>query len=163
MKNPGLIEFDAEIKSAAAVMPNTSGGAYIEFPFDMQETFETRGRVKVKAHYDGVEYRGSLVNMGLGCHILGITKAIYKQIGKQIGDTVHVTLQVDEEPRVLEIPADFQEALSAEPAAQEFFDKLAYSHRREYVLWINEAKREETRRNRIQKAVQMLGEQKKLR
>ena len=163
MKNPGLLEFDAEIKSAAAVMPNTGGGAYIEFPFDMQETFETRGRVKVKVTYDGVEYRGSLVNMGLGCHIVGITKAIYQQIGKQIGDRVHVTLQVDEEPRVLEIPADLQEALSSQPTAREFFDRLAYSHQRQYVLWITEAKQEETRRNRILKAVQMLTEQKKLR
>jgi len=163
MKNPGTLEFDAVVISESGDPGDTSGGAYILFPYDMQETFGTRVRVKVKAAFDGVEYRGSLVNMGLANHVLIIVKAIRQQIGKQAGDTVHVTLAVDDEPRVLEIPDDLQAALAQNPAAQAYFGKLAYSHQREYVLWIEEAKREETRRRRIEKTIEMLQESRKLR
>lgn len=59
--------------------------------------------------------------------------------------------------RSVEVPEDFQEALNSKPDAKAFFDELAYSHRKEYVRWITDAKREETRKNRIDKAVDMLG------
>lgn len=64
-------------------------------PDPSRRSFGTRGRVKVVATFDGVEYRGSLVKMGTPCHIIGITKAIRSLIGKQPGDTVSVTLKVD--------------------------------------------------------------------
>ncbi len=67
-------------------------GAYVEFPYDVKEEFG-KGRVKVHATFDGVPYDGSLVRMGTPCHIIGVLKDIRKQIGKQPGDTVHVTLQ----------------------------------------------------------------------
>ena len=67
-------------------------GAYIEIPFDVKETFG-RGRVKVHATFDGETYDGSLVRMKTPCHILGIRKDIREKIGKQPGDTVHVTLK----------------------------------------------------------------------
>lgn len=71
------------------------GGAYIIFPFDIREEFG-KGRVKVRATFDGVDYQGSIVNMGVKnedgsvCYILGIRKDIRKKIEKNIGDTVSV-------------------------------------------------------------------------
>ena len=73
------------------------GGAYVIFPYDLKQEFN-RGRLRVKATFDGVEYAGSVVNMGLKnedgsiCYIIGITKAIQKQISKTIGDEVDITI-----------------------------------------------------------------------
>jgi hypothetical protein len=80
-------EFDAEIKKVPDI-----DGAYVEFPLDVKETFG-KGRVRVNATFDGVFYQGSLVKMGTPCHIIGIRKEIRRQIGKQAGDRVHVTIE----------------------------------------------------------------------
>lgn len=82
-----FFEFDAEIKKVPDI-----DGAYVEIPFDVKEEFG-KGRVKVHATFDGVEYDGSLVRMKTPCHIIGIRKDIRAQIGKQPGDQVHVTLR----------------------------------------------------------------------
>lgn len=67
-------------------------GAYVEFPHDVRAVFG-KGRVKVRATFDGVPYDGSLVRMGTPGHILGLRKDIRAKIGKGPGDTVHVTLR----------------------------------------------------------------------
>jgi len=69
-------------------------GAYVAFPYDVRAEFG-KGRVKVKATFDGHPYQGSLVNMGTGTHIIGIRKDIRASINKQPGDTVTVTIQED--------------------------------------------------------------------
>ena len=66
--------------------------AYIEIPFDVKATFG-KSRVAIKATFDGVYYEGSIVKMGTPNHILGIRKEIRKQIGKQAGDVVKVSIQ----------------------------------------------------------------------
>ncbi|MGF2941013.1 DUF1905 domain-containing protein [Enterococcus xiangfangensis] len=74
------------------------GGAYVIFPYDVRTEFN-KGRVKVQATFDGIDYQGSIVNMGVKnadgsiCYILGIRKDIRKQLNKEIGDTVKVTVQ----------------------------------------------------------------------
>ena len=67
-------------------------GVYVEVPFDVREVFG-KGRVKVHATFDGMPYDGSLVRMGTSGHIIGIRRDIRTAIGKQPGDTVHVTIQ----------------------------------------------------------------------
>lgn len=79
--------FDAVIRK----VPDLDG-AYVEIPFDVKATFG-KGCVPVHATFDGYQYDGSLVRMGTPGHIIGIRKAIRLAIGKQPGDTVHVTLQ----------------------------------------------------------------------
>jgi len=85
--NEKIYEFDAIILKVPDI-----DGAYIEIPFDVQQEFG-KGRVKVHATFDGVPYDGSLVRMKTPCHILGIQKAIRAEIGKQPGQTVHVTIR----------------------------------------------------------------------
>ncbi len=82
-----LFEFDAEIKKVPDI-----DGAYVEIPFDVKATFG-KGRVPVNATFDCVPYQGSLVKMRTPCHIIGIRKDIRRQIGKQPGDRVHVTIE----------------------------------------------------------------------
>lgn len=85
--NDKIYSFEAILKKVPDI-----DGAYIEFPYDVREEFG-KGRVKVHATFDGVPYDGSLVRMKTPGHIIGVLKAIRKQIGKQAGDTVSVTIQ----------------------------------------------------------------------
>ena len=139
----------------AIIVDAGGGGAYVRIPFDVEQAFGKK-RVLVSANIDGHLYRGTLSRYGEPNHILVILKEIRLAIGKNIGDTVVITLREDSEPRVVEIPPDLQQALEDEPRAREAFEKLSYSHQREHVLAVLDAKREETRRNRIAKAIQML-------
>lgn len=74
------------------------GGAFVRFPYDLRREFG-RGRVKVRATFDGAVYEGSLVNMGVKnrdgsvCHIIGIRRDIQRSIGKGPGDRVAVTIR----------------------------------------------------------------------
>ena len=85
--NTKIYEFEAVIQK----VPDLDG-AFIEFPYDVHEEFG-KGRVKVHATFDGVEYDGSLVRMKTVNHIIGLRKDIRAQIGKQPGDSVKVTIQ----------------------------------------------------------------------
>src|SRR5262249_18802388 len=68
-----------------------------------------------------------------------------------------VELERDNEPRTVEVPEAFAAALS-EAGLRDRFDGLSYTHRKEYVRWIEEAKREETRERRLVKAIELLGQ-----
>ena len=85
--NEKVYEFEAVIKKVPDI-----DGAYIEYPYDVKEEFG-KGRVKVHATFDGAEYDGSLVKMKTPCHIIGLRQDIRKQIGKQPGDTIKVTIR----------------------------------------------------------------------
>jgi hypothetical protein len=146
-----VYEFDGELKKHGNL-----DAAFIEFPYDVEKEFGTRGQVKVLVQFDGVEYRGSLAKMGHHCHLVGVTQAIRKKIGKQPGDMVHVVLQRDDQPRVVDIPGEFKNVLSANPDIAAFFDTLSYTNRKEYARWIAEAKKEKTRQRRLKKAAEML-------
>lgn len=130
--------------------------AYVEFPHDVQQEFGTKGQVKVVALFDGIEYRGSLARMGHHCHVLGMTKEIRRAIGKNPGDTVHVVLRKDDEPRAVELPLALAAALANEPEAMAFFESLSYTHKKEYAVWIADAKRPETMERRVRQAVDLL-------
>ena len=148
--------FTATIQNAGG------GGAFVEVPFDVEAAFGSK-RPRVKAMIEGVPYRGILTRMGTEHHLLVVLKEIRGQVGKTFGDEVTITVEPDTEPRVIEIPTELKKAFKAEKEAKAFFHKLSYTHQREYVMWINEAKREETRLNRIAKAIEMLKQGKKAR
>lgn len=139
----------------ATIQNASGGGAFVEVPFDVEKAFGSK-KPKVKAMIGGVPYRGLLVRMGTENHLLIILKEIREKIGKTFGDEVKITVELDTEPRVIKIPKDLAKELKKDKEARAFFDKLSYTHRREYVMWINEAKREETRQNRIVKTIEML-------
>ena len=144
----------------ATILNPSGGGAFVEVPFDVEKAFGAK-KPKVKATFDGVPYRGMLARMGTDYHILIILKSIREQIGKSFGDKVRITVELDTEPREVEVPKDLMRELKQNKEAKAFFDKLSYSHKREYVMWINEAKKEETWQNRIVKMIEMLKQGKK--
>jgi predicted RNA-binding protein (virulence factor B family) len=139
----------------ALIESGDGGGAFVIVPFDVEKTFGKK-RVKIKAIIDSEPYRGTLVRMGTPHHMLLVLKEIREKIGKSVGDEVAVELEEDLEERLVEVPADLQEALEAQPAAHAYFNRLSYSHQREYVQWITQAKREQTREDRINRMIEML-------
>ena len=143
-------EFDAEIREGRR------GGAVVEIPFSVRGAYGTGGQVKVRATFDGHEYRGSIAPMGGGVHVLGIRKEIRAAISKEIGDTVRVTIVRDTAPREVTVPPELEATLADAPAARERFAALSYTHRREYAEWVAEAKRQETRDRRAARAVEMI-------
>ena len=139
-----------------AIIQNAGGGgAFVDVPFDVEEAFGSK-KPKVKAMIEGIPYRSTLMRMGSEHHILGVLKSIREQIGKTFGDEVTVTVEPDTEPRLIQIPKDLMRELKKDKEAKAFFDKLSYTHQKEYVRWVEEAKKEETRQNRIVKTIEML-------
>jgi hypothetical protein len=146
-------------KFTAVIQNAGEGGAFVEVPFDVEEAFGSK-RPKVKATIEGVSYRGTLVRMGTECHLLIILKGIREQVGKTFGDEVKITVELDTEPRVVAIPKDLAGALKKDREAKIRFGKLSYTHQKEYVTWIEEAKKDETRQRRLAKTIVMLKEKK---
>jgi hypothetical protein len=144
----------------AVIQEAGGGGAFVEVPFDVEQAFGKK-RVPIRATIDGEPYRGSLVRMGSDCHMLIVLKEIRAKIGKQGGDEVEVTIEEDRSPRVVEIPDDLKAALRAEPQVRTFFQALSYTDQREIVKPIAEAKRPETRKARIERALVKLREGKR--
>jgi bifunctional DNA-binding transcriptional regulator/antitoxin component of YhaV-PrlF toxin-antitoxin module len=142
-------------KFKAKIEAGDGGGAYVLFPYDTEKEFATRAKVPVKATLNGVPYTGSLMKYGHPLHMLGVPKAIREQIGKGPGGTIEVVVWKDEEIRTVEVPAQFEKLIKKEGLLQ-VFKKLSYTHRKEYCRWINEAKRDETRSRRLEKAIEML-------
>ncbi|WP_427885063.1 YdeI/OmpD-associated family protein [Kribbella sp. GL6] len=137
-----------------SIQVNDGGGAWLEVPAAVVDALGGGGRIPVRATFDGVAYRGSIASMG-GCMALGILKTIRAELGKGDGDRVTVTVERDAGERTVEVPEDLAAAL-AEAGVREAFDGLSFSHRREHVNAINDAKKPETRQRRIAKTVEMV-------
>jgi uncharacterized protein YdeI (YjbR/CyaY-like superfamily) len=147
-------------KFKAILRKNEMGGHFVDVPFNVKETFGSK-RPKIKALINGFEYRGSLVRMKTVNHILGVKKEIRDALKVQVGDVLTIEVELDTEERIVEIPPYFMEILIGENLLSQF-ENLSYTHRREYVGLIAEAKKPETRERRLDKAILALRTGKKL-
>jgi hypothetical protein len=124
------------------------GGHLVEVPPEVVEALGGKGRIPITTTFNGVPYRGSI----------GVQKAIMAEAGVRVGDSITVVVRNDEGPRVVEVPVDLAEALARNGAARAAFEGLSFSHKREYVRSITEAKRPETRARRIELTIEQLVE-----
>jgi hypothetical protein len=153
--DPGPLDFEAEIVRNTDV---ANSSAFIEFPHDLKETFGVGNLVPVVAVFDGrVTYRGSLAKTGGPRPVLLLRKDVRAELGKEPGDRIGVSLRLDDSPREVEVPSDLAAALDRAGVGDRF-GALAPSHRREFVRWVEEAKRPETRQRRIDGTCAMVGE-----
>jgi uncharacterized protein YdeI (YjbR/CyaY-like superfamily) len=129
----------------------------VEVPNEVVAALGGKGRIPVQASFDSVPYRGSIVKMG-GVMMLGVTKAIMAEAGAGPGDVLDVVVQNDEAPREVEVPPQLARALKGNRAAAAVWDRLSFSHRREYVGYIVEAKKEETRARRVERSIEALAD-----
>ncbi len=112
-------------------------------------------RFPVAATVNGYTWRGSVARMG-GEFLLGLNRAVREAAGVEAGDQVQVTLELDTAPREVEVPPALADALAADPAAKAAFEGMAFTHRKEYARWVDEAKKDETRDRRVQQALEMI-------
>jgi len=131
-----------------------SAFTYIRIPFDVKTVFG-KARPPVRVSVNGYQYRSTLAPYG-GEYYLGINQTVRAATHVKAGDRVSVVVEADEAPRTIKPPADLARALKANPAAKARWDELSYTHRKEYVEAIEEAKRPETRARRIAKTVERL-------
>lgn len=118
------------------------------------EVIESLGGGKkppVKLTVNGYTYRSTVAVMG-GKFMVAFSSEHRAASGIQGGDAIEVDIVLDDAPRTVEVPEDFAAALAA-AGAREAFDKLAFSHRKEHVRSIEEAKTADTRTRRLEKAV----------
>jgi uncharacterized protein YdeI (YjbR/CyaY-like superfamily) len=93
-----------------------------------------------------------------GEFLVGLNREVREAAGVQAGDRVDVEIALDTAPREVDVPEMLATALASDPAAMAAFEALAYTHRKEYARWVDDAKRDETRRRRVTQALQMLRE-----
>jgi hypothetical protein len=129
---------------------------YFAIPFDVKKVFGATSRVQVKGMVDGSPFKSTLLPKGDGTHFMVVNKEIRDAIGKSAGDRVKVTMEIDTSARTVIVPKDLERALKQNSMAREFFNRLPYSHKKQYVDWIESAKKSDTRQNRIRKAIDML-------
>ena len=125
-----------------------------DVPFDPKAELG-KARAPVRVTINGYEFRTTIGAMS-GRYLIGLNKEVRAGTGVSAGECVTADIVPDEEPRTVEVPADLAFALG--PDERAFLDSLSYTHRKEYVRWIEEAKRSETRQARIAKAASMLAE-----
>ena len=146
---PGVHAFKTRLESMG------EGDAWTVFrmPFSVEEAFGTQARVPVKGTINGFPFRSSLFPMGEGQHFLMVNKEMWEGAKIQEGRAVEVVLEKDTDLRAVEVPRDLMTALSQHKTARKLFESLSYTHKKEYVRWIESAKRSETRERRIRIAV----------
>jgi hypothetical protein len=135
-----------------AEIVDTPPSVGFDLPFDPKAEFG-KTRAPVRVTLNGHPFRTTVVAMG-GRALIGLNKEVRRATGVAAGDRIEVEVELDDEPRTVEVPAELAAALDSETRA--YFDALSYTHRKEYVRWIDEAKRDETRRSRVAKAAEML-------
>jgi hypothetical protein len=123
------------------------------------EALEALGKGKnprVVISLNGYTYRG-MVQTSSGRYMLSLSAANREAAGLEAGQQVEVTLELDTEPRSVEVPDDLKAALSKKAGALEAFEALSFSKRKDFVRQVEEAKAAETRSRRIANIVGQLG------
>jgi hypothetical protein len=121
-------------------------------PFDLEETFG-RARPPVKVTIRGHTWRTTPGVYG-GVGYVVVNRSVKAATGVDAPDRVAVVMELDKEPRRVRVPTDLARALADDADAKAAFAGLSFTHRREYVEWVKEAKRPETRRRRIEQTVE---------
>ncbi len=134
--------------------------AGIKPPFDVVEVFGRKGRVPVKGTINGFPFRSSLMNMGDG-HCMAVNAEMRAGAKCKAGDTVAVVMELDEEKRTIEVPAHLKKVIAGDAQAQEAWGKLSFTHQKEWVRAVEEAKKPETREKRIAAMMEALGNRKR--
>lgn len=145
----GAVHFKAQLRAhgpAAAVILDDAQVAAVG---------EGAKRFPVVATVNGYTWRTSVMRMG-GEFLVGLNKEVREGAGVEAGDEVEVTVELDSAPREVEVPEALAAALAADPRAKASFDRMAFTHRKEYARWIADAKQEQTRQRRVVQALEMI-------
>ena len=127
-----------------------------DLPVNVFEAFGTRARLAVKGTINGFLFRSSIFPRGGGEFYMVVNREMREGAKVNAGDIVEFTMEKDDAPRAIETPPDLAKALKGSKPAQAAWDKLSFTHKKEYVGAIVEAKKPETRARRIKQTIEML-------
>jgi hypothetical protein len=150
------IVVDIEFTTKLEAMGPKGAWVFLYFPDDADAKLGTKARVPVMGTINGFSFRSSAFPTGGGTHQIAVNKAMQPGAKAEPGDRVKVVLHLDTAPRTVVVPADLKRALAKSKTARENFESMAWSHRKAYVDWIEEAKRPETRARRVEGAVKRI-------
>lgn len=146
-------EFDSEIKQ----LEGKIRWSVFYFPYSVLEHFGSKGNIPVCITVNGHSFDHTLLPSRNG-HYLVYNEFIRQAIGKEIGDIVHITLEKDTKERKYEVPSHIEKALNDNGILEQFLKQPDYL-KREQVNYIEIAKKEETKTNRLNKLIVQLGEE----
>jgi hypothetical protein len=121
----------------------------------VQAVGEGAKRFPVAATINGYTWRSTVVRMR-GEFLLGLSKEVRANAGVEADEEVDVTLELDLAQRTVDVPKALADALDGDDEARAAYERLAYTHRKEFARWVQEAKQDQTRERRVAKTVEML-------
>jgi hypothetical protein len=148
------IRFEATLHKPAS--PKNATWTFLVLPTEASAKLPSRGMASVDGTFEGQPFQATLEPDGQGSHWLKVSRALREAAGANVGDTVALDITpVSEEPEP-RVPADLRGALAAAPAAKAQWSGLTPVARRDWIQWIDTAKKAETRERRINNACDML-------
>jgi hypothetical protein len=139
----------------AALEPRGPAAAFVLDDEQVAVVGEGAKRFPARTTINGMTLRTTVTKMR-GEYLFGLSRAAREQAGLTPGDTVTFTLELDTEPRVVDVPDALTNALEGDTQAKARFNALSYSHRKEFASWVAEAKREQTRDKRVAQTLELL-------
>src|SRR4029077_2318993 len=130
-----------------ATLESRGTGALVEVPLDVRALFG-QARPPIRVTVNGHTFRSTVAVYG-GKYYLGFNREVRAAAAAEIGDVLTIDLERDDDERTVDLPADLEAAL--DPTTRATFDGLSFTHRREYVRWLEDAKRDQTRKRRVAK------------
>jgi Bacteriocin-protection, YdeI or OmpD-Associated/Domain of unknown function (DUF1905) len=152
MHDDGLM---GAIQFTTRLQPRGNASAVVLDDEQVAAVGEGAKRFPVVATVNGHTWRTSVARMG-GEFLLGLNREAREGAAAEAGDKVEVSLELDTAPREVEVPEALATALAGDPEMSAAFERLAFTHRKEFARWVAEAKREETRQRRVQQTVEMI-------
>jgi hypothetical protein len=143
------------VRFRATLQTNGKTATGIEVPPTVVEALGGGKRPPVRITLHEHTYRTTVAKMG-GRFLIPVSAEVRQAAGVTAGDDLDVGIELDDAPRTVEVPADLAAALEAEPAAAQAWTALSYTHRKEWVRSVEDAKKPETRQRRVQSAVDQL-------
>jgi hypothetical protein len=145
---------DATLRLRATLEPRGPAAAIV-LTDEQVAAFGSGKAPAVRVTANGATVAARVARMG-GENLLGLSKKLRADLAVQIGDVVDVVITLDSAPREVQVPPALAAALAVDATAEAAFEALAPSHRKEYARWIDEAKRDETRKSRVEQTLQRL-------
>ena len=144
-----------EIMHFSTTMSQMGNNTGIEVPPEVIDSLGGGKRPAVTVTVNGYTYRSTAAVMG-GRHLIPFSSDKRADTGISGGDAIEVDIELDTEPRPVEVPDDLAAALAAVPTAKEAYDRLSPSAKKAHVTSVESAKTDETRQRRVEAAVAKL-------
>jgi hypothetical protein len=143
------------ITLTAELEPRGPAAAFVLDEEQVAIVGEGAKRFPARATINGATLRTTVTKMH-GEYLFGLSRAARERARIEAGDTVTFTLELDADPRTVDVPEALTSALAADSEARAAFDALAHTHRKEFARWVADAKRDETRARRVSRTLEML-------